>query len=78
MARPISLPTVAVGVVRHARLKAYDDRPDLTQTVALMGVGSVIGAVAGGLLVGFVPAAVLKLLLGVILIVSAVRIFRRS
>jgi uncharacterized membrane protein YfcA len=43
----ISLPTVAVGVVRHARLKAFDDRPDLTKTVAPMGIGSVIGAVAG-------------------------------
>jgi uncharacterized membrane protein YfcA len=43
----ISLPTVAVGVVRHARLKAFDERLDLTQTVAPMGVGSVIGAVAG-------------------------------
>ena len=72
----ISLPTVAVGVVRHARLKAFDERLDLTQTVAPMGVGSVIGAVAGGLLVGFVPAAALKLLLGIVLIVSAVRIFR--
>jgi hypothetical protein len=29
-------------------------------------------------LVGFVPAAALKLLLGVVLIVSAVRIFRHS
>ena len=73
----ISLPTVAVGVVRHARLKAFDERLDLTQTVAPMGVGSVVGAVAGGLLVGLVPAAALKLLLGVVLIVSAVRIFRR-
>ena len=72
----ISLPTVAVGVVRHARLKAFDERLDLTQTVAPMGVGSVIGAVAGGLLVGLVPAAALKLVLGVILIVSAVRIFQ--
>jgi uncharacterized membrane protein YfcA len=72
----ISLPTVAVGVVRHARLKAFDERLDLTQTVAPMGVGSVIGAVTGGLLVGLVPAAALKLVLGVILIVSAVRIFR--
>src|SRR5215210_6163023 len=73
----ISFPTVAVGVVRHARLKAFDERLDLTQTVAPMGVGSVVGAVAGGLLVGLVPAAALKLLLGVVLIVSAVRIFRR-
>src|SRR5215204_2305819 len=62
----ISLPTVAVGVVRHARLQAFEDRLDLTQTVAPMGIGSVIGEVAGGLLVGFVPAAALKLFLGVI------------
>jgi uncharacterized protein len=39
-----------------------------------MGLGSVVGAVAGGLFVGVVPAA-LKFVLGVILIVSADRIF---
>jgi uncharacterized protein len=72
----ISLPTVAVGVLRHRRLGAFSDRRDLSQTVAPMGVGSVIGAVVGGLLVGIVPAAALKLALGIILIVSAVRIFR--
>jgi uncharacterized protein len=73
----ISLPTVAVGVLRHRRLGSFTDRADLTKTVAPMGVGSVIGAVVGGLFVGVVPAAVLKLVLGVILIVSAVRIFYR-
>ena len=41
-----------------------------------MAVGSVIGAVIGGLLVGIVPASTLKLGLGIILIVSAVRVFR--
>jgi uncharacterized protein len=73
----ISLPTVAVGVLRHRRLGAFDERLDLTQTVAPMGIGSAVGAVAGGLLVGLVPAAALKLILGVILIISAVRIFRK-
>ncbi len=72
----MSLPTVAVGVLRHRRLGAYSERRDLAETVAPMGAGSVAGAVAGGLLVGIVPAAALKLLLGVILVVSAVRIFR--
>ncbi len=72
----VSLPTVAVGVMRHARLQAFAERRDLTQTVAPMGVGSVIGAVGGGLLVGVIPAAALKVVLGVILIISAVRIFR--
>lgn len=41
-----------------------------------MGVGSVLGAFLGGFLVPYVPAGVLKVGLGVILIVSAVRIFR--
>jgi uncharacterized protein len=72
----ISLPTVAVGVLRHRRLGAYSERRDFSETVAPMGAGSVVGAVAGGLLVGVVPAAALKLLLGLVLIVSAVRIFR--
>jgi uncharacterized protein len=74
----ISLPTVAVGVLRHRRLGSFAERADLTQTVAPMGLGSVVGAVAGSLFVGVVPAATLKFMLGVILIVSAVRIFRGS
>jgi uncharacterized membrane protein YfcA len=73
----ISLPTVAVGVLRHRRLSSFADRADLTRTVTPMGAGSVIGAVAGGFLVGVVAASVLKFVLGVILIVSAVRIFYR-
>src|SRR5215208_2134773 len=73
----ISLPTVAVGVLRHRKLGSFAESADLTRTVAPMGAGSVIGAVAGGFLVGVVAASVLKFVLGVILIVSAVRIFYR-
>src|SRR5215208_953602 len=36
----ISLPTVAVGVLRHRRLGSFTDRADLTQTLAPMGAGS--------------------------------------
>jgi uncharacterized protein len=74
----ISLPTVAVGVLRHRRLGSFADRADLTRALAPMGVGSVVVAVAGGLFVGVVPAAALKLVLGIVLIVSAGRIFRGS
>lgn len=74
----ISLPTVLVGVLRHTRRGAYSDRGALVATVAPMGVGSVIGAIIGGLLVGLVPSSVLKLGLGIILIVSAWRIFQHS
>jgi uncharacterized protein len=72
----ISLPTVTVGVARHARRETYRDRADRTRTIAPMGVGSIIGAIIGGLLVGLAPQAAIKLLLGVILIYSALRVFR--
>src|SRR5215210_8040436 len=51
----ISLPTVAVGVLRHRQLGAFEERGDITGTVAPMGAGSVVG----GFLVGPVPAAAL-------------------
>jgi uncharacterized membrane protein YfcA len=71
----ISLPTVLVGISRFAIHGAYSQKQDLYQTVAPMGVGSVIGAVVGGLLVGFIPARILKIILGLILCYSAWRIF---
>ena len=59
----VSLPTVAVGVLRHRGLGAFEEGQDITKSVAPMGVGSVAGVVVGVFLVGIVPAA-LKLLLG--------------
>ena len=74
----VSLPTVVVGLLRHARKQGALPREDLTALVAPMGVGSILGAAAGGWLVPFVPASALKLGLGAILIVSAIRIFRHA
>lgn len=74
----ISLPTVFAGVARHASRGAYSDRAALRDTVLPMGAGSTIGAVVGGTLVGFVPTNVLKIILGMILNVSAFRVFRHS
>jgi uncharacterized membrane protein YfcA len=74
----VSFPTVIVGVLRYASQGAFTDRQALTETVVPMGVGSLIGAVAGGMLVGVMPASLLKIGLGIILNVSAVRIFYRK
>lgn len=71
----ISLPTVTVGVLRYARHGAYTSREAWTNTVVPMGIGSVIGAIVGGWLVGFIPTDVLKLGLGIMLIGSAFRMF---
>lgn len=72
----ISLPTVIVGVARYASRGALADRQAMTHTVMPIGVGSIIGAVMGGLLVGIIPSSILKVMLGVILNISAWRIFR--
>lgn len=74
----ISLPTVAVGIIRYASRGAFTERRPLLETVVPMGVGSVIGAVIGGLLVGVMPTAILKVGLGIILIISAIRIFQHK
>lgn len=71
----ISFPTVLVGVLRYARQGTYQDRQALLYTVLPMGAGSIIGAVMGGLLVGIIPAGILKVGLGLILIASAIGVF---
>lgn len=73
----ISLPTVAVGIIRYARRGAYT-RAALRQTVAPIAIGSIVGALIGGALVGLVPSDLLKLGLGVILIASAHRVFSHT
>jgi uncharacterized membrane protein YfcA len=74
----VSLPVVLVGVGRYLTRGAYGDRQALTQTVGPMAVGSVIGAVIGAALVVYAPTDLLKLGLGVILIASAIRVFRHA
>lgn len=58
--------------------EAYTDREPLRWTVLPMSIGSVLGAIAGGLALGLVPTGLLKIGLGVILIWSAQRIFRKA
>jgi uncharacterized membrane protein YfcA len=71
----ISLPTVLTGIVRHAKAGAFADRLLITDLIFPMGLGSVVGAVIGGLLIGLAPAAAIKVALGGLLIWSAWKIF---
>ncbi|MBW8268906.1 TSUP family transporter [Caldovatus aquaticus] len=74
----ISLPAVAVGVLRHARAGGYRDRAAVLRIGAPMAAGSVAGAFAGAALLPFVPSAALKLVLGAILLASSVKLWRKG
>lgn len=74
----VSLPTVFVGLVKYASRGSFSDRFSLKNTVVPMGVGSIIGAFSGGLLVGLIPASTLKFMLGIILNISAFRVFHKK
>jgi uncharacterized protein len=73
----VSLPTVLVGVIKYASRGAFADRTLLGNTITPMGVGSVIGAIIGGMLLGIVPPRILKVTLGIILNISAFRVFHK-
>lgn len=72
----ISLPTVAVGVLRHLRAGAYRSRDTMIMLVVPMGLGSAVGAIAGGALLPYVSSSALKLILAVILALSALKLSR--
>jgi len=72
----ISLPTIVMGIARYATRGGYSRKKDFSETVLPMGIGSVIGSILGGLLVGFAPTRLLKIFLGLILGYSAWHIFK--
>ena len=47
----------------------------MTGMVIPMGLGSVIGSIAGAAIIGLIPAALLTAMLGCILVISALKIF---
>lgn len=74
----ISLPTVLTGLIRYATQGAFRDRRPLLETVTPMGIGSIMGAIIGGFLISIVSASFLKVILGIILISSALKVFHHS
>ena len=71
----VSTAPILVGMIRYGQQGQYRSQSDM-RIVALMGIGSVIGAVVGGVMLEVVSGQPLKLLLGLLLIVSAVKVFR--
>lgn len=73
----ISLPVVAVGVIRHRLSGHYRSRDVLVNLVLPMSAGSIFGAIAGGVLADHVATGAIKLLLGIVLLLSALKLGRK-
>ncbi|MEM0058482.1 MAG: sulfite exporter TauE/SafE family protein [Candidatus Bathyarchaeia archaeon] len=67
----VSIPTVASGFLKHHNMGHMNREAALI--AAVMGAGSVIGALIGASYAGFVEKDVLKVLLGVTLVLATVR-----
>jgi uncharacterized membrane protein YfcA len=74
----VSLPTMLVGFARYTRSDAFTILGRERTLFGAMAAGSILGALLGGLMLGWVPANLLTTLLGVILLISAFKTFQHS
>lgn len=72
----VSTAPILVGMIRYGQQGWYRSQFDFMHIVVPMGIGSAVGAVVEGVMLGIVPGQHLKLLLGLLLILSAVKVFR--
>lgn len=73
----ISVPTILTGLLRYRALRRFEGLSEQRTFIGGLAVGSIIGALVGSVLVRYAPGALLTVLLGLILLISAVRLFAR-
>lgn len=78
VALAVSLPTLIVGFARFSRDNTLGVIRANLGFLTVMSASSIAGAFLGGQLLGIVPASVLLPLLGLILVLSAVKIWRHG
>ncbi len=74
----VSLPTMLVGFARYSRDRSFVVLGENKRFVLVMVAGSIVGSFIGGRLLGLVPSGVLLPLLAVILVLSAVKVWRHK
>lgn len=74
----VSLPTMLVGFARYSQDQSFSTIRRNGRFVLLMAAGSVVGTFLGGQLLGIIPSYVLLPLLAVILLLSAVKVWRHK
>jgi len=74
----VSLPTMIVGFARYTRSDAFAVLRHEQSLFRWMVAGSILGAAVGGLTLGLMPTDILMTLLGLILLISAVKTFQHA
>lgn len=74
----ISLPTMIVAFYRYTKSGAIELFKREKKFLLFMAIGSILGTAIGGRLIGIVPSNVLVLVLGGILLISAIKTFKKS
>ncbi len=74
----VSLPTMLVGFARYSQDQSFAVLSENRIFVLAMAVGSVVGAFIGGQLLGIVPSDMLIPVLVLILLISAVKVWRHA
>jgi uncharacterized protein len=74
----VSLPTMLVGFARYSRDQSFAVLGHNWIFLLVMAVGSIVGTFIGGRLLGIVPTYILLPLLAVVLVISAVKVWRHQ
>ena len=72
----VSLPTMIVGFARYSQDRSFAVLGQNRSFVLVMAAGSIVGSFIGGQLLGLISSAVLLPLLALILVGSAVKVWR--
>jgi uncharacterized membrane protein YfcA len=78
LALAVSLPTMITGFARYSRDSSFAVIRTQWKFITIMAVGSLVGSYLGGHLLGIVPTPVLLPLLAVILVISAIKVWRHK
>ena len=74
----ISLPTLLVGIYKYNHSGRLKEVFGFKDVIVFMTIGSIIGAFLGAMLFGIVSAVYIEVLLGIILLISAYKLFKKK
>ena len=74
----VSLPTMLVAFARYSRDRSFTVLAQHKAFLAWIAIGSILGTLIGALLLGYVSAAILIPLLTLILLLSALKVWRHT